>query len=369
MGSHPAFILLRTRAASAGEAATIRTWLKIVLGLFALFILVGAGGGWWAWQEYEGRLEPVAAGTEETVLVTIPPGASTSSIATLLYDHNLIRDPLAFRLYARSQQLDQSLRAGEFLLSPGMDVATVLNTLVSGSVVTYPFTVPEGLTVVQVAELLAEQGLVDYDQFLALARDPTNLPAGVTPGPDVREPLEGYLFPDTYHIPRQYSEAEIITLMVQRFEQVMSPERQARAAELGLTVNEAITLASIIEREATSQDRTGVASVFHNRLAIDMKLDSCATINYVLDSPKLILTYADLETPSPYNTYLHTGLPPGPIANPGEAAIQAALYPDESDHFYFVVKADGGHAFAANYSDHERNRILFESTLSAGSQP
>lgn len=346
-----------------------RTWVQVVLAVLGVLVLAGAGTAWWAWQEYEKRLEPVAAGTEETVLVTIPPGASTGDIAALLHEQNLIRDPLAFRLYARQHQLDQSLRAGEYQLSPGMDVATLLDTLIHGTVVTYPFTVPEGLTVVQTADLLAELGLVDRDRFLALARDPSFLPAGIELAADVLEPLEGYLFPDTYHIPRGYGEADIIRMMVQRFEQVMDEELRARAAELGMTVHEITTLASIVEKEATSKDRAGVASVFHNRLAIDMKLDSCATINYVLDEPKLILTYADLETESPYNTYLHTGLPPGPIANPGEAALRAALYPDETDYFYFVVKADGGHAFASNYSEHEQNRIRFESTLSAGSQP
>lgn len=346
-----------------------RTWLKVVLVTLLVLVVAGAGTAWWALQEYERRLEPVAAGTEETVLVTIPPGASTVDIATLLHEQSLIRDPLAFRLYARQHQLDQSLRAGEFQLSPGMDVATLLDTLIRGTVVTYPFTVPEGLTVVQTADLLAQLGLVDRDRFLELARDPAFLPDGIDPAPDVLEPLEGYLFPDTYHIPRGYSEEDIIRLMVKRFDEVMDPALRARAAELGMTVHEAVTLASIVEREATSHDRAGVASVFHNRLAIDMKLDSCATINYVLDEPKLILTYADLETESPYNTYLNTGLPPGPIASPGEAALRATLYPDETDYFYFVVKADGGHAFASSYSEHEQNRIRFESTLSAGSQP
>lgn len=346
-----------------------RAWVKALLAVLAVLVLAGAGGGWWAWQEYQERLEPVAAGADETVLVTIPPGASTSDIAALLHTENLIRDPLAFRLYARQHQLDQSLKAGEFMLSRGMDVAGLLEALITGTVVTYPFTVPEGLTVVQMADVLHKQGVADRDRFLEAARDPALLPAGAVIDGDVREPLEGYLFPDTYQIPRGYTEAEIVRLMVQRFEQVMTDELRARAAELGMTLHEAVTLASIVEREATSQDRAGVASVFHNRLDIGMKLDSCATINYVLDEPKLILTYADLETESPYNTYLNTGLPPGPIASPGEAALRAALYPDESDYFYFVVKADGGHAFARDYGEHEQNRIRFESTLSAGSQP
>lgn len=346
-----------------------RTWVKVIVSTLLVLVLAGAGAGWWAWNEYEARLQPVAAGSDEAVTVTIPPGATTADIAALLHEHNLIRDPLAFRLYARQHQLDQSLRAGEFELSPAMDVATLMDALLRGTEVTYPFTVPEGLTVVQTADLLASLGLADRDRFLELARDPAFLPAGVTPPADVLEPLEGYLFPDTYHIPKEFSEEDLIRLMVQRFEQVMNEEMRARAAELGLTVHEAVTLASIVEREATSADRAGVASVFHNRLSIGMKLDSCATINYVLDEPKLILTYADLETPSPYNTYLHTGLPPGPIANPGEAAIRAALWPDETDYFYFVVKGDGGHAFARNYTEHEQNRIQFEATLSAGSQP
>lgn len=311
----------------------------------------------------------MTSGSAQPVVVTVPEGASTDAIAAMLKRLGIIRDALAFRLYARSRGLDGRLRAGEFELSPAMDVPTVVRTLVSGPIVTYPFTVPEGYTVAQIADLLAGKGLVDRDRFLAVARDPRLRPRGVPARAEVREPLEGYLFPDTYRIPRGATEEQIIDLMRRRGEAVWTREYRDRLRALNMTVHEVLTLASIIEKEATAGDRAQVAAVFHNRLARRMKLDSCATVNYVLEQPRLVLTYQDLETPSPYNTYRNAGLPPGPIANPGEAAIRAALWPADVPYLYFVAKSPVEHAFAITYDEHRTNQARYQSPLAPGSQP
>ncbi|MCL4370400.1 MAG: endolytic transglycosylase MltG [Chloroflexi bacterium] len=302
-------------------------------------------------------------------MVEVQAGESTAQIARRLREQNLIRDPLAFSLYARYRNLDQRLRAGEYEVSRNLSAPQVIDVLVRGRMVTYPFTIPEGYTVRQIADSLAQKGLVDRDRFLAVARDPRNLPPEVPKGANLREPLEGYLFPDTYRVPRRHTEEDILRLMLDRFHQVFTPQYRQRAQELRMSVHQVVTLASIIEKEATSQDREQVAAVFENRLRLGMKLDSCATVNYVLDHPRLILTYQDLEVASPYNTYKEAGLPPGPIANPGEAAIRAALYPASVDYLYFVAKNDHEHAFARTYAEHLANRARYESQLGPGSQP
>lgn len=336
----------------------------------ALLVLTAvAVSGLVAWNVYQDRLRPVLPDSDGRQVISVPEGASTDAIARMLAERGLIRDPLAFRLYARSRGLDGRLRAGEFELSPRMDVPTVVEQLVSGPTVTYPFTIPEGYTVVQIADLLAGKGLVDRERFLRLARDPRFRPSDLPSGAQVKEPLEGYLFPDTYRIPRGATEEQILTIMRDRLDRVLTPQIRAAAAQRNLTVHQLLTLASVIEKEATVGDRALVSAVFHNRLRRSMKLDSCATINYVLERPKLILTYEDLDIPSPYNTYRHPGLPPGPIANPGEAAIRAALAPADVPYLYFVAKSATEHAFATTFDEHRANQARFQTALQPGSQP
>ena len=314
-------------------------------------------------------LAPVDPQDTRPIVIEVQAGESTGQIAYRLKEQNLIRDPLAFGLYARYLKLDQRLRVGEYELSRNLTAAQVIDTLVRGRMVTYPFTVPEGYTVRQIADALSSKGFVNRDRFLALVRDPRFFPADVPRNVKLNEPLEGYLFPDTYRVPRQHTEEDILRMMLDRFQQVFGPEYRRRAQELGMSVHQVVTLASVIEKEATSRDRAEVSAVFHNRLRLGMKLDSCATVNYVLAHPRLILTYDDLTNPSPYNTYQYAGLPPGPIANPGEAAIRAALYPAAVDYLYFVAKNDHEQVFARTYEEHLANRARFQGQLAPGSQP
>lgn len=325
----------------------------LMLGLLGLMAVKG-GQRW-----LEGMLAPVGAGTAEEVVFEVPVGASTRAVGELLFAERLISDPVVFRYYARYVGLDGALKPGEFMLSTAMSLPQILELLTKGDVLVYRFTVPEGLSVVEIADLLAGRGLIARERFLALAAKfgpvTTYLPDGV----ELEHPLEGYLFPATYEHGREVTEDEIISMMFRRFEQVWTEELKARAAELELSIHEVLTLASIIEKEAQAPaERDVIAGVYQNRLGIGMKLDADPTIRYALKKPPAeIVLYADLEVDSPYNTYRRSGLPPGPIAAPGEAAIRAVLYPAEHDYWFFVAKADGTgeHYFSTTLEEQTAN--------------
>lgn len=326
--------------------------------LLLLTLLAGAGliGGL---RWVEAMLEPVRPGTDQVSIVEIPPGASTREIGELLYSRNLIWDPILFRYYARYVGLDGQLKSGEFRLSAAMSLPQILDQLTRSVAATFRFTVREGLTVAETAAALAAEGHVELERFMQVAAQ-TDLAVGyLPPEAGVEHRLEGYLFPDTYEAYRGATEEEILALLFARFERVWTPERRARAQELGLSIHEVMTLASIIEKEAqVAAERRIISGVFHNRLAIGMKLDADPTVRYAIKKPyQEIVLYVDLEADSPYNTYKYAGLPPGPIAAPGEASIDAALWPDAHDFWYFVAKADGsgGHYFATSLEEQTAN--------------
>ncbi len=356
---------VNSMASGKGKAAARRGRLPAAL---LLLVILLAGAAFWGRSETASLLAPVSTDTSVRVF-EVPPGATSAHVAAGLQSAGLVKNGSVFRLYLRLRGLDGRIQAGQYELAPSMPAAEVASRLTSGRVVEDSFTVPEGYTISQMADLLASRGLVDRDRFLVAARDPSLVKGLVPEGLPLKQPLEGYLFPDTYRIPRGYTEKQIVALMVDRFRQVMTPEWQKRAQDQGLTVHQVVTLASLIEREAqVPADRPVISSVFHNRLRLGMKLDSCATVNYALGKSQLILTYKDLEVNSPYNTYKNVGLPPGPIGSPGKASLEAALYPAESKYLYFVAKGDGSHAFASTLSEHLANARRYEAALSAGSQ-
>lgn len=227
--------------------------------------------------------------------------------------------------------------------------------LTEGLRLVHKVAVPEGATVAEVADLLAARGAVDREQFLAVARS-RNLVGDLVP-PGLTWPLEGYLFPATYEIEPDTGAEAVASAMVARFRQAFEPRYQERARQLGLTTHQAVTLAAIVEREArVALERPMIAGVYHNRLQLDMKLDADPTVQYALNKPRGIeLTVADLAADHPYNTYQRPGLPPGPIASPGQAALEAALWPDQHRFLFFVAKGDGSgaHRFSATLAEHE----------------
>jgi UPF0755 protein len=238
-----------------------------------------------------------------------------------------------------------------------MPLSDILAKMLRGQVVTYPFTVPEGYTVIQVVDLLVRKGFADPAKLTQIVKEAPMVFPYTIRSKLVKQPLEGFLFPDTYQYHKGMSEEAIVTMMLRRFESNFGPDLQARAAELKMSVPEAVTLASIIEREArVPAERPIISAVYHNRLKIGMKLDADPTVRYALDHPGDIVTFKDLEVNSPYNTYKNAGLPPGPIAAPGLASIRAALYPADVPYLYFVAKNDGtgAHEFSRTLAEHVR---------------
>lgn len=341
-----------------------------VWGTALAVLLVCAGG---LVYTVNSMLLPVDAGAvDKTIEVTVPRGADTAQIAAILAEKGVIRNALFFRAYARWSKLDKGFIAGDYRLSPSMDLGEVVAKITGGEVhrETVWFTIPEGFTVEQIAGHLAGLGLADRDRFLELARQPSeNLLAhfpfirdAAVPG--VIYTLEGYLFPDTYEIIAGATEEEIATLMLQRLDRLIGDANlHERCRELEMSLHEALTLASIVEREArVDHERKLIAGVFYNRLALSYPLESCATVNYVLPEFKEVLSAADTAYESPYNTYKYPGLPPGPIAAPGEPSILAAFYPENTDYFYFRSKEDGSGEsyFARTLQEHNQNTLKAE---------
>lgn len=333
----------------------MRGWRWLAAAL--LMLLAAASGGAWAVRE---ALAPLPPGPE--VEVTIPPGSLVRDIGQALETAGIVKRADVFNFYVRWKYREESkhFQAGVYRLHPGMTIDEVVQKIVSGDVYreTVTFTVPEGFTVEQIADRLAKEGLVEREAFLREVNEGDfdfryfqYIPAA----PDRKFRLEGYLFPDTYTVEKGATAHDIIQRMLTRFESVFSEEWRKQAATLGLTMDQAVTLASIVEREAVlDEERPRIAGVFYNRLQAKWRLESCATVEYVLDEHKERLTLQDLAVEDPYNTYLHDGLPPGPIANPGKKSLEAVLWPEKHDYFFFVAKNDGsgGHYFSKTYEEH-----------------
>jgi UPF0755 protein len=284
-------------------------------------------------------------------VVVIPDGSTFQQVAALLERERLIKSRFFFVLFGKSQSADRKVHAGEYELSPGMTPAEILAMLLNGHVLLHPLTIPEGLTIVQIADLAAQDGLTDRAEFLRLAKDRTFIASlGIK-----AETLEGYLYPDTYKFPRAIKARDVLVAMVEQLKQVVGPDLLARMQELKMTMHEVLTLASVIEKETGSGDeRPEISAVFHNRLKKHIPLQSDPTVIYGLPEFDGNLHKKDLSSPSPYNTYRVQGLPPGPIASPGIQAIRATLYPSNSSFLYFVSRNDGTHQFSATLIEHNK---------------
>ena len=291
-----------------------------------------------------------------SVLVDIPPGRSARQIGDILYRRHLVRSPLSFVFASRMGGLSGQMRAGRYLLSPAMPPRQIAALLALGETAQGAVTIPEGFTVRQIARRLAERGLADETQFLALAQTQgrTFRAGGWTPPGDN---LEGYLFPDTYLVPKGAGPRGIIQMMLDEFQrQVVVPDGAAAARQPG-GLPAVVTLASLVEREAeVDSDRPLIAAVYRNRLKAGMRLQCDATVQYALPEHKPRLFYSDLRVDSPYNTYRHAGLPPTPIASPGLPSIRAALHPADVGYLYYVAGPAGRHVFSATLAGHELAR-------------
>lgn len=316
-------------------------WI-VVLGL-ALMIAFGL-------RTYRALFPP--SNTGKPKVVDIEPDSASTEIAELLKREGIIQDRLLFVLFTALRGSSDRLMAGEYQFSSSMGLLGVIRTLEEGKVLVHKVTIPEGASVRQIASLLAKEGLVDSNGFLQLAMDPAVASAYIPPA----KTLEGFLFPDTYHFIKQEGEEAIIETMVRRFFRAFSLEDELRARQLGMSLYEIVTLASIVEKEAVvDREKPIIAGVFHNRLKRGMRLQADPTVLYGRSkSRRGRIRTRDLRARHPYNTYVRAGLPPGPIASPGAASLKAALYPAEVKYLYFVSKNDGTHHFSRTLEEHNR---------------
>ena len=324
--------------------------MKLVALLLALVLcLAGAGVAFYAYRQ---AAEPFKGYTGEEIFFTVSPGQPSGSIARALEREGITRDHRLFLAALWFKRAAGRLQAGEYRFEGPLSTLEVIDQLVAGEIHFVSVTIPEGLTYSETASHLSRRGLGDADALQdAFSRD--DLIASLDPEANN---LEGYLFPETYQFPRNPSPEAVARALVSRFTTVFNDERQARASDLDMNVREIVTLASIVEKETgLAEERPLIASVFWNRLNRGMSLQSDPTIIYGLKLEGRYdgnLRRADLQWESPYNTYRVAGLPPSPIASPGQAAIDAVLSPPETKYLYFVSKNDGSHHFSTTLREH-----------------
>lgn len=330
---------------------------KTILLILILLLLGGCA------SVKESLYDPVDPDDPTIILIEVEDGMTPNEIAGLLNEKSLISTSLAFTNYLKENGLDGSIQPGTYELSPSMSLAEIVNAMVlSSDFGTITITIPEGYEVRNIVDLLEAEGLIDRERFLDVLEN-GQFDYDFLEGIDRSHHLEGFLFPDTYEFYLDASEEEIIDKLLANFEYRFKDEFYTRMKELDMDLNRLITLASIVEREAAdSEERAIISSVFHNRIEDGMMLESCATVQYILKERKPILSYDDMAIESAYNTYINEGLPPAPIANPGLASIEAALYPADTDYFFFVLKSDEAttHYFAHTFEEHEENIRISE---------
>lgn len=297
--------------------------------------------------------------------VTIDEGMSATAIGDRLETLGLIRSARWFVALARWRDIAGQLEAGTYRLDGARTTSRLLDDLLEAPLELTRVTIPEGRTRHETAALLARAGLADSARFVEVTADPALArELGIT-----APTLEGYLFPETYLFPDDTTEEQIARHMVRQFFEVFSDAHFERLGQTGQTLHQAVTLASIVELEAVApQERPLIAAIFLRRLALNRRLESCATIEFALGEHKARLTNEDLKVKSPYNTYQHRGLPPGPIGNPGEASLQATLYPvEQTEYLYFVARGDGTHIFSRTNVEHNaaKHRVRREARAAA----
>ncbi len=292
---------------------------------------------------------PINPEDKSTTIFEVPPQSTFKSIAKDLETQKLIRSHWSIVAFAKIRGQDTSIMAGEYELSPSMRPNEILEKMASGKMFLRKITLKEGESMWEIGADLEQQGILQKIEFERALSDANLLKELGIAGTS----LEGYLFPDTYQFPRNTSAKKIVVAMNDQLQKRWLPEWDDRLKQLSMTKHQALTLASIIEKESGGvAEQPVISSVFHNRLKKGMKLQADPTVIYGIPNFNGNITKEDLQTPTPYNTYVITGLPPGPIANPGVSAIKAALYPVTTNYLYFVANGQGGHIFSETLDDH-----------------
>lgn len=312
--------------------------------------------------------EPAPVTGADPVVVEVPVGAGFSQVVDSLDARGVIRYPTLFTLYARWKGADRGVHSGQYQFSPGAEWAHILADLTAGRVVLRQVTIPEGWTLRQILPRVAAFTGADTLEVRGIVGDSTSHTRFDVPGPG----LEGYLLPETYHFAAGTPARRVVETMVAHYRDFWTPERRRRLAELGYDERQLTTLASIIQAEARVADEMPrIAAVYHNRLRIGMPLQADPTVLYALGGTRERLLYAAMDSvaDSPYNTYTHSGLPPGPIGSPGVDALLAALDPADDPSLYFVVGEDGRHVFSRTLADHNRAVAEYRRRRAAGGEP
>jgi UPF0755 protein len=330
-----------------------------------LLLLAVVGAAAWMWFSIE---HPYQGFAPQGVFIELPHGASSRSVARILKQNGVIRSAFAFEVYSRRHS-KRRLQAGEYFFDHAVSAHDVFWQIADGHIYEQPFTVREGETIFDIAHDLEAQKLMTADEFLAAAQNPDVI-RDIAPH---AKSLEGFLFPATYFLPRHPTPADVTAEMVRKFKeewQRIAPaesKHDTTGLEHGRPVVSVVTLASLVERETPKpEERPLVAGAFENRLRKRIPLQCDPTVIYALQDAGQYngtLRGADLHFASPYNTYVHPGLPPGPIGNPGEASLRAALQPAQTDYLYFVANTQGGHFFAATLAEHNRNVTKYRRLL------
>jgi len=330
--------------------------------LLGLILITGSlaaiiAGGWHGYKKYMNAPEPAL---DREVRVEIEQGAGFKKITAALHEKGVISRPRWFNLAGFLEDATTRVQAGVYTFRPGMSPLQVLDMIMRGEITKVTLIVPEGSNVFEIGRALSELGPWSADEFVRLARsarkaDELGVPA---------DSLEGYLFPAGYQLTMSMTEEDVIDLMTGRAVKEKTEQRTATAQKAGLTWHQVLTLASMVEKETSvAEEMPLIADVFLNRMEKGMLLQSDPTAVYGIKSLSEGVTGEDLKNENPYNTYLHKGLPPGPICNPGEKAIEAALHPADTDYLYFVATGEGGHLFAKTYEEHRRNINSYRRTI------
>jgi UPF0755 protein len=327
---------------SVGSLSGKRIALVVVLFLFV--VVLGLAG----WFVQYAR-QTAGGEREATTTVIIPKGSNVKEINGILAGGGLVTEDIRFLLLARYLGLAASLQAGEFALHHGQTPAELLQELATAKPIQHAVTIPEGRTIVDIAEIFASGGWGNREEFVRLAEDPGFLQSL---GLETRKNLEGYLYPDTYYLTRKgQTTADLLRMQVRHFFAVWNDIKPESPSEL--SPYDVLILASMVEKETgKATERPVIAGVFHNRLQLGMRMQSDPTVMYGIENFSGKLSRKDLRTPSPYNTYTLKRLPAGPICNPGKDALQAVLHPEESKFLYFVSKNDGSHKFSKSLREH-----------------
>jgi UPF0755 protein len=325
---------------------------KLLLAMVALVVLAGAGAAAWFFVSVE---RPYRGYAGEEQFVEIPPGSGSAAMGRRLEEAGVVRSAQAFRLAVWSRGVGHRLQAGEYRFDAPMSAKEVVDKIARGDVYLLPITFREGLTIRQMSEIFESHGFGEASAFVEAAQ---NAALVHDLDPAARD-LEGYLFPDTYALPRRTTAEQLVERMVAGFRRALTDETRERAAARGLSVRELVTLASLVEKETGKpEERELVSAVYSNRLRIGMGMQADPTVIYALELLGQYdgnLTRQNLRVDHPYNTYVYAGLPPGPIAAPGRASLEAAANPADVPYLFFVSRNDGSHIFSNTYEEHRRH--------------